>query len=172
MPQADVHERSAKTEVVAHLRDDVRRRVARQANLCKLGRVEGVLGREDGGLVVRGACRVEERRGHELEVARAERVLVVREREHEVADRHAEVRVDLRLQWPHERVALGDERPGCAEREQADALVTRSCTEQVAHKGRATVVDQADDRDGGQERERVLGNPLPAEDGGELVQRT
>lgn len=72
--------------------------------------------------------------------------------------------VDLGAQGPRQGLALGDERPARAEAEQADTLVTRARAEQVANKVVTAVVRKADDRDGGEEREGVLGNPFPAED--------
>lgn len=63
------------------------------------------------------------------------------------------------LQRPYERAALCDERPARAEAQQPDALVAGAGAEQVAHECRAPVIDQTDDRDGGEQRERVLRDP-------------
>ena len=60
---------------------------------------------------------------------------------------------------PDKRVSLGDKGPRSAEGEQANALVSGYCTEQIADKGGAPIADEADHRDRAHERERILRNP-------------
>ena len=70
---------------------------------------------------------------------------------------------------PDEGVTLSDKSPGSTERQKTNAFVTGACTEEVADDGRPTsVADKADDGDGSEEREGVLGNPLPTENAEEL----
>ena len=93
-----MHKRRAQAHVIAQLADHIGRGKAWKADCAQFGGVELVIGREDGSLVIRAAVGSEERGRHEDEVARVEAVLVVRERQYEVADGHpdCEVRVSMR----------------------------------------------------------------------------
>lgn len=84
-----------------------------------------------------------------------------------------------RLPGPHEWVTLRDKGPRGGEREQANPFVTRPSSEQIADECRAAFVNETDnlrkkkvsglgtavgegrtDRNGREQRERVLGNPV------------
>ncbi len=85
-----MHDRGAQTEVVAHLGDHVGGGVPRETDGGELGVVDVVLGGQDRGLVVRTALVVEEGLRHPWDAPPVERVVVVREREDQVADSHAD----------------------------------------------------------------------------------
>lgn len=70
------------------------------------------------------------------------------------------------LNWPHERVALGDQCPAGRKREQTDTLVAVTSSKEVPHERVSAIVYHADDRDGGEEREWILRDPLPEKDDG------
>ena len=90
MPQENMHNRSAKTEIVAHLRDGVRSGVPRKSKFRKLLSINRIVRCENGTLVVSIPVPAKQGGWHEFEISTVESIAVVGQGKDKISDSHTD----------------------------------------------------------------------------------